>query len=161
MSKKTIEEINAIFKNGHIRIDHYSWPLHSSYRIYSKERMNKALENLLKYAETVKDDASQQRGIRAFIRQFHTDPENLPKHPSWDDKEFEEEALYCLFEIIRTNSEIKQSTARRLARSARAQARAQKDKKRIELYDRILFELTEASDKEFVALKAEVFEENL
>lgn len=92
-----------------------------------------------------------------LLRSAVFETEDPPAHPLWEGDEFEKEALDALFEIIKTDVKIEQNEALKLARKKRTEARTAKNEKRKELYDRIVFELTEASAREFEGLKKEVF----
>lgn len=152
------EIIKERFKDARIKIDHYSWPEKSPYRMYEKDQCNELIKQKIEEYSKLPQTKELRHGLRILVTSvMRFDPDNLPEHPSWeDDREFEKEALDALFAIIKTDREITQENALKSAREARAKAGNSKDKKRKEIYDRIVFELTEACEREFNALKQEV-----
>lgn len=147
--------IKERYKDARIRIDHYSWPEKSSYRFYEKEYYNKLCQLKLAEIMLLKEDFDLKCNfLRIIVGSMRVDPDNLPEHTSWDDYgEFEKEALKALFEIVKTDRKITQEDALKLARKARDKARTSKNKKRKEIYDRIVFELVSAIENEFDDLK--------
>lgn len=154
-----VTDLFELPKNDRIKIDHYSWPLNSPYRVYEKEEFNRCcIEKIEEMSEkgTYLDDRAL---AAALVQGLYLDPSDLPEHPSWDDEEFEKAALNALFEIIETDRQITQKAALKLARGKRTRAKAKKDAKRQEVYERIVFELVEARKDEFEYLVKEVFGE--
>lgn len=144
-------EIFEMRKNARIKIDHYSWPKRSMYRIFEKDDLNRrCMEKIEEYKKNPNPD--NVTAIRTMAYMLCVDPPELPAHPSWDDKEFEREALGALFKIISTKKDIRRGEALRLARS---RART-KDIRKKEIFERIIFEFREAREDEFEELVAEV-----
>lgn len=154
----TEEEIREKMKNGRIKIDHYSWKKTSPYRVFEKDEFNAACMRKLE-GEFRLFDMEAQKQIRWISYNMHIDPENLPKHPSWEDSEFEKQALDTLFKIVKKRRGLKQETALRYAEKEFAKAKEINDIKQQEIYERIVFELTEASMYEYEDLVKEVLGE--
>ena len=153
----TEEEIREKMKNAHIKLDHYSWRKTSPYRVFEKEEFNAACMRKLE-GEGSFFDLEAQKQIRWISNNLHIDPDNLPTHPSWEDSEFEKQALDILFKIVKMHRGLKQETALRYAEEELAEAKEVNNLKQQEIFERIVFELTEASEEEYDDLKKEVLE---
>lgn len=143
---------------SHIRIDHYSWPRLSPYRVFEKYEFNKScVEMALKLSET--DNPVYRKIVCSLLPKICIDPDNVPEHPSWNDNEFEKAALKSLFEIIQLDRNIDHCDALKLARRECAKAKTSRDIKSQEIYQRIVFELLEAKEYEFQELIKEIYGE--
>lgn len=154
------DKSSGMYENEHINIDHCSWPENSIYRAFDRKTYNEHCRQLIEECKA-SPDYERMRVVRILLKSAVIITEDAPAHPSWDDNEFEKAAMDALFEIMRTDSGIEREDALKAAKKARAEARAAKDKRRKEIYDRIVFELTEADARQFEGLKKEVYGDKL
>lgn len=141
-----------------IKIDHYSWVKGSPYRYYSKQEVNGEL--IVSLSEIMKEknfDRGMMLLCRKMLGSIYSDPDNLPAHSAWEnDGEFERAAVGALIDLIRSIRNKSKTASLKRARALLSRAKDGKDVKTEDIYVRIVFELTEATDREFAALKDEV-----
>lgn len=154
---------DAIFygkpKTNAIKIHHYSWLENSVYRYYDKAYVNNEIENsilILIENEFFKwDEKYIKDALRKSIKIVPYDGE-LPSCSEWEDKsEFEQKALEALLQIVKSETILNIVEALNAVQKKLCQAKLFENKKDVQIYERLKYELTECSIKEFEALKQE------
>lgn len=151
-------------KNNTIKIDHYSWSEHSAYRFFDKEYVNEEIERSMESLienELFRWDADySKKALRKLIGLVHYDAE-LPSCSEWEDKkQFEQKALETLVKIVKSTGVLNVDDALNEVQKKLREAKLFENKKDIQVYERLEYELTECSVKEFNALKQELTEKN-
>lgn len=147
-------------KRNAIKLDHYSWPEDSPYRNYEKEYVNSTIENTIETLIENEffrwDTEYSKKALRKLIKTVRYDG-NLPSCSEWENVvEFERLALYELVKIVKCKEISSVVDALDEVKKKLCEAKLFEDAKNEQLYERLHYELTECSIKEFEALKREV-----
>lgn len=168
LSVNVTDEVNLIVdKNewdevGKIKIDHYSWDKDSIYRHFNKKYINnKIIEQITVIAENEFlrwTDEYAKNSIMQLIKFIHFDS-NIPEHPAWeDDTTFEKIALQLLIEILKSDKYLNLIEASNKTNLLKEEAERSGDAKKVQVYERIAYELKQCSLNEFTELKKAIFE---
>ena len=160
--------MDALFKDrpkkDEIKLDHYSWSESSVYRFYDKEFVNKEIEDAMGFMINNPlfnwDMEPAKKAIRKLLKIVHYD-DNLPSWSEWKDKnEFEREALGNLVGLLKNSKTANILQVLDFVQNKLREAKLFENKKDAQLYERIKYELTECTLKEFEDLKKAVSDKN-
>lgn len=160
--------MDALFKDkpkkDEIKLDHYSWSENSVYRFYEKEFVNKEIEDticMLVKNELFRSDMDFcKRSLRLLIKNLHYE-DKLPSCSEWEDKnELERKALEILVKLLKNSKDANILQVLDFVRNKLREAKLFENKKDAQLYERIKYELTECTLKEFESLKKAVADKN-
>lgn len=151
-------------KNDTLKIDHYSWTKDFVYRYFDKEYINGEIEREIKLLmgneALCVDSDCLQKVLLKLMKSVPYDG-NIPSYSEWDDKKkFEQKALETLVKIVAAPDVSTIADALNEVQKKLREAKLFEDKKCAQIYERLYYELTECSVKEFNALKREVKSES-
>lgn len=140
-----------------IKIDHYSWSDNSVYRYFEKELINKHLIRQVEIAienEFIRwDDEYSKQMIIEGLGLMRCD-KNIPSCDAWEDVHtFESVAIKSLKAFIKNNKDLDIIGVVHKAESQLIGANIQGNIQKVQICERILYELNESSLREFAELK--------
>lgn len=147
-------------ETGKIKIDHRTWAKESVYRHIDSETLNEIIVGYIfvcaenEFLRWSDEDAKKAIERALSIMRYS---ESIPAHTEWtDNAESEEYALSRLIEIINSDENLNILEVLKRTEVLKTEAELSANKKRVQVYERIIYELTECSLKEFESLKAEI-----
>lgn len=147
-------------ETGKIKIDHRSWVKGSVYGHIDAEKLNEVLVGYIfmcaenEFLRWSDEDAKKAIERALSIMRYS---ESIPAHTEWaDNAEFEEFALSRLIEIIKSDENLNILEVLQRAEALNTEAELSENKKLVQIYERIIYELTECSLKDFESLKEEI-----
>ncbi|MDE6442773.1 MAG: hypothetical protein K2L12_08500 [Clostridia bacterium] len=163
-----VDFMDALFKDksktDKIKLDHYSWSESSVYRYYEKDFINKEIEDAMGFIINNPlfnwDMEPAKKAIRKLLKIVHYG-DNLPSCSEWKDKKaFEREALENLVSLLKNSRNANILQVLDFVQNKLREAKLFENKKDAQLYERLKYELTECTLKEFEDLKKAVSNKN-
>lgn len=145
-----------------IKIDHYSWSKYSIYRYFEKEFINKHLIREVEIAvenEFLRwDSATAKKFVINGLGWMRIDG-NIPVHNAYKDtREFENLAIEILKSLIQKNYDMGIIDILHMAKHLLQTAEQENNVSAKQIYERIVYELSNCSLTEFDDLKNEIAE---
>ena len=147
-------------KNKTVKLNHYSWNEESPYRYYEKEYVNQKIEDAIQIIVENeffrRETEYSKKTLCKLIKTVRYD-NDLPSCSEWENvAEFESIALFELVKIVKNIVYASLVDALKEVQKKLREAKLFENKKDIQIYERLQYELTECSIKEFEALKIEI-----